>query len=376
MGFWGRASAAALIAGLALACVAGTDAMYNGRSFFRQGAPTLFDAYFIGRMVVSAVLGGALVVAIYRARDASSVMATGAWGGAGGAPAALASVILAAGLGVTLLLDPATFSWLAREDSLAETASAFLLLGGCATLLWAASVLWRNGKGRRAGIVPAILLAGLLFLIGMEELSWMQRLLDVKTPEWLKEINDQQETNFHNTATFAAEVSYYLGGFVVLALVPFVMDAAPRTRLSLRYAAFDAGRFVVVAGAMTTMFSAKFWDIQLAQVAFFGSIAGLVVYALLLARARRFGEVALFVFAALVLVVIGPATLISHPTMVRGWDDTEIKEFLLAFGLAFYAIQTSRRLALQDVAGASENAPATGRSAQQEQKAEGMVAAE
>jgi hypothetical protein len=54
---------------------------------------------------------------------------------------------------------------------------------------------------RRGNII--YLLLGLLFFFAFgEEISWGQRLFGWQTPEHLKEINLQQETNFHNLKIF------------------------------------------------------------------------------------------------------------------------------------------------------------------------------
>lgn len=42
-------------------------------------------------------------------------------------------------------------------------------------------------------------MAGALFVGAGEEVSWGQRVLDIETPEWLTEVNSQDEINLHNT---------------------------------------------------------------------------------------------------------------------------------------------------------------------------------
>ncbi len=46
------------------------------------------------------------------------------------------------------------------------------------------------------------------------------------TPISLTEANDQYEFNFHNIATGFSEQAYYLGGFILLTLLPFMRDSA------------------------------------------------------------------------------------------------------------------------------------------------------
>jgi len=44
-----------------------------------------------------------------------------------------------------------------------------------------------------------LVLGGISFIfLGMEEISWGQRIFNIETPEILKNMNDQEELNFHN----------------------------------------------------------------------------------------------------------------------------------------------------------------------------------
>ena len=56
------------------------------------------------------------------------------------------------------------------------------------------------------------------FIIGMEEISWGQRILGIETPESFKEINYQQETTVHNLISPTYHPLLYLT-FSLLCLV-------------------------------------------------------------------------------------------------------------------------------------------------------------
>lgn len=86
----------------------------------------------------------------------------------------------------------------AKEDGFFEYAGAFLFL--FAGILFLMSFLKGHKRGKTLSFRNVIfLLLGLIFVFGFfEEISWGQRIFDIATPEGLKEINSQDELNFHN----------------------------------------------------------------------------------------------------------------------------------------------------------------------------------
>lgn len=98
---------------------------------------------------------------------------------------------------------------LTREDGPYESigAGAFLL----AAVAFGA-VYWRTRRGPQAGAYwtrrfvaghPGVLaLAAVMLLACLEEISWGQRILHVKTPDAIARVNRQHETNLHNLEFF------------------------------------------------------------------------------------------------------------------------------------------------------------------------------
>jgi hypothetical protein len=88
------------------------------------------------------------------------------------------------------------FAYLLREDGAFETVTAAFLFLSCAVSHQLACVARREG-GRKAAV--ALWLGAAMFLFaGMEEISWGQRILGLKTPDALSAINEQRELNLHN----------------------------------------------------------------------------------------------------------------------------------------------------------------------------------
>lgn len=107
-----------------------------------------------------------------------------------------------------LMLESSVVNQLALEDGVVESIGA---VG-----FFAASVLFfvlfhKSRFQQRAPYNPLkgnvfYMLLGLAFLfVGMEEISWGQRIIGFQTPEGLAEVNAQREFNFHNLEIFHGE---------------------------------------------------------------------------------------------------------------------------------------------------------------------------
>lgn len=101
------------------------------------------------------------------------------------------------------------------EDRILESATVVFFFGCSITLLLSASRLrrWyttthRGSEGYQAVTITYLLMAAATFVLGMEEISWGQRIFGWSTPELLTQTNLQQETNLHNLITEAFYIGY------------------------------------------------------------------------------------------------------------------------------------------------------------------------
>lgn len=109
---------------------------------------------------------------------------------------------------VPFISSKETVQLLAREDGFQENATAlWFLLAGLLFLY----MFFRDNKGCDLYLIKTrknifFLLLGILFIFGFgEEISWGQRILNIETPEKLKEVNLQNELNFHNLTFFQGD---------------------------------------------------------------------------------------------------------------------------------------------------------------------------
>lgn len=109
-------------------------------------------------------------------------------------------------------LDVPLFLSVYAEDSVGETIGAILFLVASLLFLGAATrrALWRTSTGRLCAIVALV-----LFLFSMEEMSWAQRLIGFVTPSLFQAHNFQGETNLHNLFNPALPLLYPLFCFAV-----------------------------------------------------------------------------------------------------------------------------------------------------------------
>lgn len=138
-------------------------------------SPPIFDGYFVLRSLFAFLLSAFVAILIYRNRDDAIMQRLNPRAyRIGFNISCLAACIMIAAIGM-LVYSPALFKFFAVEDSLFEWASALLLFMGGGFL--AASTLRTTfAAGRRSmtgGL--AMILAVIMLVIGMEEVSWLQR---------------------------------------------------------------------------------------------------------------------------------------------------------------------------------------------------------
>ncbi len=116
-------------------------------------------------------------------------------------PWALIPVVAAAVLSTVAAHDPDVYrDYIAPETGVLETAQFLLLVfsaGLAARLLTCRAV----AQAQWLRLWAALILAGAIYVAG-EEASWGQHYLGWSTPETWRTVNDQNETNLHNTSSW------------------------------------------------------------------------------------------------------------------------------------------------------------------------------
>jgi hypothetical protein len=232
------------------------------------------------------------------------------------------------------LYDPYEFFVLGSEDHPVETLSAvmcFIASAACAVVAW--TLLRETDAGMGVCSAACALSVG-MFLIGMEEISWFQRILSYPTPFFLQ--NEQKEMNFHNFATGYFENLYYCGMFVLLIVAPFVADETRWLRRWKPAFFYVPSRGILYVAAWAFAYNYDMWNQLTTQLCFF------VTLFILIQDARRAAHPAprwALGFLTVAFAVTQGLFLIFGHRSVRVWDVTEYKEFLLPLAVVIYSLE-------------------------------------
>lgn len=117
------------------------------------------------------------------------------------------------------------FELYTKEDHLVEWLTVIGLLMGSFVSLRRALRL--GGSRGWMMFLTALLLGLVLFVAAGEEISWGQRIFGIESPEYFKENNTQQETNFHNLILGGMRVNRWVFSFGLTAVLLFYLVILP-----------------------------------------------------------------------------------------------------------------------------------------------------
>ncbi len=307
--------------------------------------PPLVTPYSLGRFIAILALSVCIAGAIYGMRAGDSAV------GRQSLPRferRIGWVMLYAAAACTALFvaDPILFNILSLEDGPVEWASALLPLAATAAFIYAFVHVQRSTRrDRYRGVTLTLcaLFAFVLFFLGMEEISWMQRIFDIETPALLAK-NQQQELNLHNMHSIIVFQTYKGVMYAAFILFPFVVDTAPRNRLFDWLADFLPSRLILVISAPWAGFNYNEWNFMASQIYWTLTLFIIACYIKAAWDRRDTGEAALLAAIALFVTVAQPLYLLLGHRFVRMWDASEYVELFMAVGMALYTWQTIARL--------------------------------
>lgn len=309
------------------------------------GSLPLFTPYYLARLALISVLALLLIGGLYRLRDEGAAirehrLSSGKRIVAYGVLAATSAVV------ILFVVAPSLFHSIALEDGPVEWASSLLPLAASAAFLYAFGRVLRGDRDARrvTTLAFAALLAIVLFVIGMEEISWGQRIFGLATPTAFS-ANEQNEINLHNMYnSLLFNLAYRTGVFAGLIVLPFVVETAPRNRLFDWLADFLPSRFVLAASAPLVGFDYNLWNFFLGPLLLAIALVILASYAAAASARGDRGETALFGALAAFAVMSQTVFLTFGNGAGHTWVISEYRELLLAAGLAVYAIEVTVRL--------------------------------
>ncbi len=151
--------------------------------------------------------------------------------------------------GLVVGLAPETVNELGREDGVVETMTAVFFLLAALLMIY---MFFRSTPGQDVSGVKIrrnfsyLLLALFFFLCFGEEISWGQRIFGFKSPDWMGDINNQNEINLHNMRMIEASHTkpgiwkwatagtvFTLFWFFYCLVIPLLTEFSPRTKALL-----------------------------------------------------------------------------------------------------------------------------------------------
>lgn len=230
------------------------------------------------------------------------------------------------------LFRPTTFNRLSLEDGAIEWASAILLFVTSAALV-ASFLKLRKTMGETILKVIAIFFATVFFVMGMEEISWMQRVFGLESSQHF-EGNVQGELNLHNFATGSIEIAYYFGAFALTVFIPFMRKKNVFYQDNNLFLLIPRP-WIIYVGAVACAYNFDMWNIFPMQIAFF-STCFILFYMMITHRSKT---TAVISGIALVNVILTQgAFLLITDRYARGWEVTEYREFLMPLAFLAYSL--------------------------------------
>ncbi|NKB89644.1 MAG: hypothetical protein GKS06_15615 [Acidobacteria bacterium] len=328
-----------------VAAVLWFDSVYLGLSPLHENTYPNSTPVYLARTFAFAAAAAIAFFALLRLPDRGRLPADSE-------PTQWARLTIVLGAVVTLatvalfLLSPQGYHLLSLEDNVVEMLSALLALEASLVLITVAVIVLR--RHGRAELLRAALLACLglaCLIVGVEEVSWGQRYLDLETPDAILELSERNEINFHNMNTAFFEFAYYFGLFLFFVAAPIVHA---RTNLFARLG--PTGDFVptwtsalVVAPAFG--YNYVFWNLAFTQIAFWFTAFFLAWHIRNLIREQAWattvaaGASALAFLAAQYVFYFQGEMFLA----IRLWDATEYKELILPYALLVYSIVLAHR---------------------------------
>jgi hypothetical protein len=231
---------------------------------------------------------------------------------------------------------PETARILGEEDNLVEWGSFTILFLGLAIIM---VIFLRNLLSLKDNpfiYISLLFFAFLLFFMGMEEISWGQRIFGLQTPDIFKE-NSQNEVNLHNFITTEADTGYYIGICVLLIILPYLKLCFPAIFSKKFFQLLVPGPYIIIVGVLPFAFHYNKWNLLFTQIWFFSALIIILIIALSQKR-HRLGN---FFFLTFFLICFMQVTFLTtnstNPVLLSG-RISEYKELFSQSALLIYSI--------------------------------------
>ncbi len=243
------------------------------------------------------------------------------------------------GLSVIFLLismfRPDVFKSMQSEGQIIEFLSAAFLFVSSAIFFYLFAV--HRQRLNRRYLMIFLTFALVFFIIGMEEVSWFQRVLSIDTPAGF-EGNSQSELNLHNFKTDIFQNLYFFAAFIFLIVLPFVNEKTGFHNKFKDLSFFIPSRFIIYVSALAFVYNFNLWNVFLTQLAFFVTLFILIHYDRI---NIKFKNSSVLLPSLIAVYILTQAIFLAFGGRFKDWNDIhEYKEFFIPLSLLIYSIET------------------------------------
>ena len=331
---YSSAAACSFVLGLlaVFALLAAEKFYWTGSTIFSEGPPDFSGDRIARSALICASL--ALILLSLTGSGGDRIALSDGRDGLLGKISAVLTLALSVACTALFVATPSVFSRASEEDGPVEWASAGLLF--MSSFVFLANF----ARHRRSPCLPRraawwlLVFAFVFLVIGMEEVSWFQRVLGLETPAVFRE-NLQREMNLHNFAGDQIENAYYFGAFAFLVVAPLLRSLFFASSENFYLQNLAPATWLVVPGAVSCAYNFDMWNVIFIQMAFFGALVTLAMMAAMCVSKRdRFT----LLTALLVLVASQVIYIERGGDYARIWEITEYKELFIPLGFFWYAV--------------------------------------
>ena len=185
-----------------------------------------------------------------------------------------------------------------------------------------------------------VFLAFVFFIMAMEEISWGQRILQIKTPMAFGG-NKQGEINLHNFSSSIFDNLFYFGSFMFLVVFPFVRWLFPFVSNNNYLKIFVPRQFIAILGSIGYAYNFDMWNGIFTQISFFASVLVLFSFAIFSCDISV-RNIVLFVLS---IVILSQAIFLTHGSFfVRIFEIKEYKELFISIAFVIYSFDLFRTI--------------------------------
>lgn len=260
------------------------------------------------------------------------------------------TILFAALLAGLIAVDPVTADWIAYEDFIIESMTALGALAASLVVLAVALGFLFKKSYLRGGF--GLLMAVAFFVIAMEEISWMQRILEIEPDDFFLENNIQKEINFHNLNTAMTMMIFSIVVFVVFTIVPFLKNVVGRLLDVVRFSQlkiFIPSQWLILVFAIAQGFSMSFAIYpQMYHMIILALTALLLLYFVLIRSPDYIKDRRTILYLTILVILAGMMavnTNVLGGTDMRAWFPSEYREFFICLGIFLYSIDLVFRAA-------------------------------